>query len=174
MAVLFLHGAGGFVEDRPMVEALRAGLDEDVPAPNLDEGITTTHEAWSRRIVEYLRPDIDVVVGHSFGGSTVLRLLTERDLGIRRLVLLAAPDWGPDGWEVPEFALPDDVDARIPETLGIELHHCFDDEVVPVGHAQQLGARLPRARVVHHQQGGHQFAAPAIDAVVRSLRGPRR
>ncbi|WP_068251551.1 alpha/beta fold hydrolase [Janibacter corallicola] len=169
MAVLFLHGAGGFVEDRTMVGALRAGLDDEVLVPNLDEGIATTHEAWSRRVVEHLRADVDVVVGHSFGGSTVLRLLTERDPGIRRLVLLAAPDWGPDGWEVPEFSLPDDADARLPGTLGIELHHCLDDEVVPFEHVQQLGARLPRARVVRHEQGGHQFASPAIDAVVRRL-----
>ncbi len=169
MAALFLHGAGGFVEDRPMLEALRAGFDGDVLAPNLDEGITTTQEAWSRRIVEHLGAGVDVVVGHSFGGSCVLRLLTERDPGVRRLILLAAPDWGPDGWDVPEFALPEDADERLSEALEVELHHCLDDEVVPVEHVQQLAARLPRARVVRHQQGGHQFVGPVIEAVVRSL-----
>lgn len=173
MAVLFLHGAGGFIEDRPLLEALRAGLDVEVLAPNLDEGIETTHQAWSRRIVEHLRPDVDVVVGHSFGGSTVLRLLAERDLGIRRLILLAAPDWGPHGWDVPEFALPDDAAGRLPEGLEVELHHCLDDEVVPIDHMYQLAARLPAARVVYRRDGGHQFLAPASDAVVRRLLGPR-
>lgn len=171
MAVLFLHGAGGFAEDRAMVDALRAALEVEVLAPDLDEANETTHEAWSRRIGDHLRPDVDVVVGHSFGGSTILRMLTERDLGIRRLILLAAPEWGPDGWDVPEFALPGS--AVLPETVEVELHHCLDDEVVPFEHVSQLASRLPGAQVLYRRQGGHQFSGPATDAVVRRLIGPR-
>lgn len=172
MTVLFLHGAGGFEDDRVMVDALRAGLDEEVLAPDLDEG-ETTHEAWSQQISEHLGADVDVVVGHSFGGSTVLRMLTERDPGIRRLILLAAPDWGPDGWDVPELALPDDAADRLPAGVEIELHHCLDDEVVPIEHLYLLAARLPEALARYRHHGGHQFLAPAIDAIVRRVLGPR-
>ena len=156
-----------------MVEALRAGLAEEVLAPNLDDGLEVTHEAWSRRISEHLRPDVDVVVGHSFGASTVLRMATERDLGVSRLILLAAPDWGPEGWDVPEFALSHDAADRLPEDLQIELHHCLDDEVVPFDHMDQLAARVPRAMARYRRQGGHQFDPPAIDAIVRRVLGPR-
>lgn len=100
-------------------------------------------------------------------------MVTESDPGIRRLILLAAPDWGPEGWDVPEFALPEDADAALPADLQVELHHCLDDEVVPFDHLHQLAARLPRALVRYRRQGGHQFEPPAIGAIVRSLLGPR-
>lgn len=172
MTVLFLHGAGGLIDDQPMVDALRRGLDAEVAMPALGEE-DMSHRAWSDRILAHLGPDIDVVVGHSFGGSTVLKLLTERDLGVQRLVLLAVPDWGTHGWDVPEYALPGDAQTVLPQGLEIELHHCLDDEVVPFRHLGLLAARLPRASVYYRRQGGHQFTAPAITAVVRRILGPR-
>ena len=55
------------------------------------------------------------------------------------------PEWGPDGWDVPELALPEDAADRLPAGVGIELHHCLDDEVVAIEHLYLLAARLPDA-----------------------------
>jgi predicted alpha/beta hydrolase family esterase len=128
-----------------------------------------SHAAWSAQIAAHLEPEFDPVVGHSFGGSTFLKMLTEADLGIARLVLLAAPDWGPDGWDVADYALPDDADQRLDPALRIALHHCRDDDDVPVDHLELLAVRLPNATVVRHRHGGHQFERGAIEAVVRTL-----
>lgn len=169
MAILFLHGAGGYADDQVMADAIRAALDEPVTIPHLrDEDMS--HAAWSTQISAQLNPDVDTVVGHSFGGSTLLKMLTEADLGIARLVLLAAPDWGPDGWDVADYALPSDPDHRLPSALRIDLHHCTDDDIVPVAHLELLSARLPRAAVVRHRHGGHQFEGGALEDAVRMLR----
>jgi predicted alpha/beta hydrolase family esterase len=169
VAILFLHGAGGYPEDRLIAGALGAALDEPVHLPRLpDEDMT--HAAWSAEIAAHLRPDVDTVVGHSFGGSTFLKMLTDGDLGVGRLVLLATPDWGPDGWDVDDYALPPDAEQRLAPGVRIDLHHCVDDDVVPVDHLDLLSARLPRATVTRHGRGGHQFEGDALEAVVRALR----
>ena len=169
MAILFLHGAGGYADDQAIVAALRIDLDDEVRMPDLgDEDMS--HATWSAQIAAHLAPDVDTVVGHSFGGSTVLKLLTESRLDLHRLILLAVPGWGPDGWDLAEYALPDDADQRLDPGLSIELHHCLDDEVVPADHVDLLARRLPRAAVVRHSHGGHQFEGDALDAVIETLR----
>jgi predicted alpha/beta hydrolase family esterase len=169
VAILFLHGAGGYADDQGMADTIRSALDEPVTMPHLrDEDMS--HAAWSAQIAAHVGPDVDTVLGHSFGGSTFLKMLTETDLGIARLVLLAAPDWGPDGWDVADYALLSDTDHRLPPALRIDLHHCTDDDVVPVAHLELLSARMPHAAVVRHRHGGHQFEGGALEDVVRTLR----
>jgi len=171
VAILFLHGAGGYADDQAIVAGLRAGVGDEIRMPDLgDEDMS--HAAWSAQISALVAPDVDAVVGHSFGGSTVLKLLTETGLDVDRLVLLAVPDWGPDGWDVAEYALPDDADERLAPGLSIELHQCLDDEVVPADHVKLLARRLPRATVVRHSRGGHQFDGAALGAVIQTLREP--
>lgn len=136
--------------------------------PHLSDG-DMSHEGWARQIAANLGQDVDTVVGHSFGGSTLLKMLTETHLGIERLVLLAAPDWSAAGWDVPEYDLPADVEDRLDPALHIDLHHCLDDGVVPAHHQALLAARLPRATVIRHARGGHQFDGEALDAVVRRV-----
>ena len=171
MAILFLHGAGGYTDDQAMARRLREGLAEELLMPHLsDEDMS--HAAWSAQIASHLGPDVKTVVGHSFGGTTFLKMLTEVDLGVDRLVLLAAPDWGPDGWDVPDYVLPSDADQRLDPSLRVDLHHCLDDDVVPAAHVELLAARLPRATVVQHAHGGHQFEGEALDAVIQTLGEP--
>lgn len=168
MALLFLHGAGGHDEDQVVVRALRERVDMPVRAPRLpDEDMS--HDAWAACIRDAITPEVRTVLGHSFGGSTALRTAAESDLGIDHLVLLAAPDWGPQGWDVPHYALLDDAAQRLDPALRITLHHCADDEVVPVEHLDLLSARLPSARRVRHDLGGHQMSGAALDVVVASL-----
>jgi predicted alpha/beta hydrolase family esterase len=173
VAILVLHGAGGYADDQAIATTLSATVGDEIRMPDLGER-DMSHATWSATIAAHLAPDVDIVVGHSFGGSSVLKLLTESRVHVHlhRLVLLAVPDWSPDGWDVAEYALPDDADRRLDPRLGIELHHCLDDEVVPVDHVDLLARRLPRATVVRHPQGGHRFVGPALDAVIRTLREP--
>ncbi|MET0196556.1 MAG: alpha/beta hydrolase [Rhodococcus fascians] len=152
--LLFVHGAGGFLEDRSMADALAGASGVDVDMPEFsDEDMS--FEAWARPLrarLESLDPS-DILVAHSFGASVLLRVLAERQWGFHEpATLLAMPDWGVGGWDVPEYAF----DGPEP-TTSLALHHCRDDEVVPFEHLASNAALLPSARIVEHPSGGHQF-----------------
>lgn len=151
--LLFLHGAGGFVEDGPLGSRLAASIDADLVMPRMsDEDMSV--ESWAlpiRSALADLGPD-DLVTGHSFGGSILLKVLVERAWPVRRVHLLAMPNWGADGWEVEEY----DFDGPEPPQSLI-LHHCRDDTVVPFAHLALNTRVLPGARVEAHTTGGHQF-----------------
>lgn len=157
MAVLFVHGAGGWTEDQPMVRELHAGLGLEVSAPRFpDDDMSAA--AWRSELdshLDALGPGV-AVVGHSFGASMALLHAADSAAGSDPvgLVLLAMPFWGSQGWQA-EYALP--AGAALPRGLPVFLHHCRDDAVVPFGHLQRHAARLPGALARPHSTGGHQF-----------------
>lgn len=151
--LLFIHGAGGQVEDRRLADELGAALGLAVDMPLLPE-TDMSYEAWASPVSEALEvlTDGDVAVGHSFGASILLRALAERQDPLRSVMLLAMPDWSAAGWDVAEY------DYDEPWSGGaLLLHHCRDDEVVPFEHLGHHAARLHVARVHEHPSGGHQF-----------------
>lgn len=181
MSVLFVHGAGGYDDDQPLVDTLRRGLADEVSMPRFSDD-DLSFAAWSADVVAQLAPEVATVVGHSFGGSILLKMAalsalrgerppvghSELPASVRRLVILAAPDWSPAGWDVPDYRLP--ANASIPAELAVALHHCTDDEVVPIDHLDLLSGALPTACTTRHERGGHQFTVSAIDAVLATVR----
>lgn len=154
MALLFLHGAGGYAEDRPLADAIAAELGQPVSYPRFPEDdMSVDHQAsLVRATLDAVGPD-DVVAAHSFAASILLRVLAEREREApARVVLLAMPDWSPQGWDVADYAFTGPAPRQ-----GISLHHCRDDEVVEFAHLALHSARLPGAAVHAHDSGGHQF-----------------
>jgi predicted alpha/beta hydrolase family esterase len=128
-------------------------VDAQLVMPRLPDTDMTV-EGWAapiRAALEGFGPD-DVVVGHSFGASILVTVLAESRHRVSRAVLLAMPNWGPDGWQVDDYApsLPS-------QSVHLVLHHCADDSVVPLSHLRLNGADLPRAVLHTHETGGHQF-----------------
>jgi predicted alpha/beta hydrolase family esterase len=110
--------------------------------------------AWSAQIAEALG-DLgadDRVVAHSFGASVLLLMLADGLELPGEVRMLAMPNWGPDGWDVAEYAF-----AGSEPSTPLVLQHCRDDEVVPFDHLALNAALLPSARVVVRDRGGHQF-----------------
>lgn len=166
MRVLFVHGAGGYLEDQAMADALSGALDAPVDYPQMsDEDMSV--EAWAGPVRERLAalgPD-DVVIGHSFGATILRSVLPERAWTPRKALLLAMPDWSPAGWDVAEY-----VDAGTEPDMAVSLHHCRDDEVVPFEHLALNAVWMPSARAVEHPAGGHQFVGLA-EALAEDVRG---
>lgn len=136
-----------------MADGLGAALDAAVDLPRLPEEDMSV-EAWAAAVraeLAALGPD-DLVVAHSFAATILVHVVGAGVELPTRAVLLAMPDWGPDGWDIPAYAL-----AGPEPAVGLSLHHCRDDEVVPFSHLALNAARLPSARVHGHRQGGHQF-----------------
>ncbi|MFW0786430.1 alpha/beta hydrolase [Gordonia sp. CPCC 206044] len=153
--LLFLHGAGGFDEDRSLADGIAAALGATLDYPRLpDDDMTCA--AWSSAVRERLTewPSGTSLIAHSFGASILLHVLSEigLDHGNSPVALLALPNWGPRGWDIAEYAF------RGPEpSRRLVLHHCRDDAVVPFDHLALNVALLPSAGVRVHPSGGHQF-----------------
>ncbi|ASR05079.1 alpha/beta hydrolase [Gordonia westfalica] len=153
--LLFVHGAGGFTDDRPIADGLGDALGVPVDMPEFS-GDDMSLQAWAdplRARLSAMAPD-DLLVAHSFGASILLHVLAEAGYaGPRRAVLLAMPNWGPNGWAIEQY----DFVGPEPGDVAFSLHHCVDDEEVPIGHLDLNAAVLPGAHLHRHETGGHQF-----------------
>jgi len=163
--VLFIHGGGegAYLEDRKLAAALQYALGAayDVQCPKMPDEDSPAYEVWKERIakeLDALEGEI-ILVGHSLGGSILLKYLSEAELEkpVAGLFLVATPYWGVEDWEVDEYALREDFASKIPKEMTVFLYHSRDDEVVPFAHAALYAKRLPRVTVREFDDRGHQF-----------------
>lgn len=180
-AVLVLHSAGpqGPGEgSEPFVARLRdqLGPDFEVSFPILPDPDDPHYEPWSERIGQILG-DADeplIVVGHSLGGSVVLKHLAERggSKSIVRLLLVETPLWGRgQEWEL-EWALPEGwtgAETELPPTF---LFHSRDDEEIPFEHLDLYAKLLPDAEVHPLDGNGHLLDRGDLSEILDAVRGP--
>ena len=165
--VLFIQGAGDMwaadgsgVLVRYLERALGSGYD--VIAPEMPDAESDPHYVpWRNRVEEELqRLDGPVMlVGHSFGGSMLLKYLAEGPppASIAGLFLVSAPFWGPDGWDYEEYALPYDFESPV-STTPTFIYHSRDDPHVPFAHLQIYEKLLPTATSRPIAGSEHSFA----------------
>jgi uncharacterized protein len=163
--VLFIHGGGegAYEEDTKLAECLQGALGAayDVRCPKMPDEDRPVYRAWKERIakeLDTLEGEV-ILVGHSLGGSILLKCLSEEEVEkpVAGLLLVATPYWGVEDWEVGEYALLDDFASKIPKEMAVFLYHSRDDEVVPFAHAALYAQKLPHATVREFDGRGHQF-----------------
>jgi len=177
--ILIVHSAGpqGSGEgSSPFVDRLRGelGAGYGVLFPTLPNPDEPSYEPWSMALAEILA-DTDeppIVVGHSLGGSVILKHLAEsdREERIAGLVLVATPYWGESDWEA-EWALPEgwpDAETELPR---IFLFHSRDDEEIPFEHLGLYAKRLPDAEVHPLHGNGHLFERGDLSEISEAIRG---
>ena len=174
--VLVIHGAGeprrrsGKVYWEPMLgPALRP--DYRVRAPRMPRPTDPRYASWARRIAKLLAGTTNpVLVGHSFGGSVLLKYLAEAAPrpSVAGLFLIATPFWGAD---FPEFALPTDFGARLRDVSPLYLYHSRDDPEVPFEHVERYRRLLPQAIVRALDGRGHEFNQPQFPELVADIQG---
>ena len=164
--VLFVHsgGAQGLHEgSNDLVGYLREELGDDyevlypiMPDPECPEYIT-----WKMllaRELARLRGEA-ILVGHSLGGSVLLKYLSEEPFEklVAGLFVIAAPYWGKKDWRVEEYVLRDDFSSRLAKIPQIFLYHSPDDEVVPFAHLKSYAEKLPDAIARETENRRHLF-----------------
>jgi predicted alpha/beta hydrolase family esterase len=174
-AVLAVHGAGeprrrrGRVYWEPLLgDALGPGYR--VQAPRMPRPAHPQYWAWARRIDELIAGTRSpILVGHSLGGSVLLKYLSEtvRRPPLTGLFLVATPFWGSD---FAEFALPRDFGARLREVRPAYLYHSRDDPEIPLEHLERYGRALPHAIVRILDGRGHEFDQPQFPELVADIR----
>ena len=182
-SLLFVQGAGDMhgpegssVLVRYLERELGAGYH--VVAPEMPDAANPRYKPW-RDAIELELSAMDgpvLAVGHSLGGSVLLKLLAEGGFAspIDGLFFVSIPWWGPDGWAYDEFAVPDDFGSRLP-SAPIFLYHSEDDPEVPFEHLRAYADRLPEAGVRAIPGDQHSFlrGLPELVGDIRSASSPR-
>lgn len=161
--VLFIHGAGrgAHDEDGKLVASLKnvLGSEYQIRYPQMPNEGVPQYAPWKAQILVELAAieGKPFLVGHSLGGSVLVKALAEEKVDAAGLFVIASPYWGAEDWEVEEYQLPENFAARLPKGLPIFLYHSRDDEIVPFEHQAIYAEKLPQATVRQFDGRGHQF-----------------
>lgn len=177
-SVLFVQGAGNmWAPDGSgvLVRYLEKSLGSDfaVIAPEMPAAETDPrYRPWRDEIDARLR-GIDgpvILVGHSFGGSTLLKYLAEGPppVPIAGLFLVSVPWWGPEGWAYEDYAPPVDFASKVPATPTF-LYHSREDPHVPFHHLALYAGQLPNATSRPIDGAEHSFT-DGLPALVEDIR----
>jgi predicted alpha/beta hydrolase family esterase len=179
--VLFAHSAGPQGEPGEgsfdFVQWLRRELGDgwEVRFPIVEEPDAPAYPRWEKLLKkEFARcPDGVFLVGHSIGGSMLLKYLSEHRVAARisALVSVCAPWWGPEGWDVEDFVLAPDFSTRLPDIPEIHFFHAERDPVVSSSHLAQYEKRVPGLKAHSLPRKDHAFAGglPEVAALLRAL-----
>lgn len=173
--ILFAHSAGA--QTKPgegsydFVDCLRKSLNNEyeIQYPVIDDPEAPSYAMWQSMLRQELanRSEAVVLIGHSLGGSMLLKFLSEEAVAtpIKALFLVAIPFWGKDGWDVKEFALRHNFQHFLPDIPAIHLFHCKDDPIVDSNHMALYKKTIPNA--VEHEMSGndHAFAKGFNDII---------
>ena len=174
--VLVIHGAGeprlrsGEVYWKRMLgDAL--GTDYVIRAPRMPEPDDPQYSAWADYIARLVSgAACPVLVGHSFGASTLLKYLAlaEPRPAFRGIFLVATPFWGGD---FPEFALTPEQLQRLRSITPMFFYQSKDDKVVEVAHFHKYQQALPQATFRLLDDRGHEFDQDSFRELVDDIRG---
>lgn len=193
--IIFIHGGDSFDTSEEFYEYLRNrefNLNElprirwrDTLAHNLAEAfeyhfiqmpnaMNADYRAWSiwfEKVIPFLR-DNAVLIGHSLGGSFLLRYLTDNELPVSIAQLhLVAPVV--DDAQCPGMGnFSTNLNAWVgfkSNIKNIHIWHSSDDDLVPINHSERLAKKLPTATLHRFSDRGHfiQPEFPELEAVIK-------
>jgi predicted alpha/beta hydrolase family esterase len=166
--ILFLHSAGPqgpHQGSSDLVSYLKKGLGPEYAftAPRPPRPEAPDYPRWKAALAEALKGMTGevIAIGHSLGGSVLLKYLSEEKVKIKiaALCLAATPYWGEKGWEYEMFYLKDGFADSLPAIPKIFLYHSRKDDVVAFGHVKRYAEALPGATVRALQGDSHAFEA---------------
>lgn len=165
--ILFAHSGGA--QDGPgmgsydFVKWLQKQLDSryEIAYPIIEDPEAPTYKMWGVMLEkEFAKFDEEVIlIGHSLGGSMLLKYLSERksNLKVDGLFLIATPYWGSNGWNMDDFKLKRDFSKNLPPISSIHFFHCKNDPFVPFEHLKLYRKNLPNAVVHELSCNSHAF-----------------
>jgi predicted alpha/beta hydrolase family esterase len=164
--ILFIQGGGEGAHDE-WDDKLVASLEQALGAagairyPRMPDEQNPSSATWSptiRREIESLGHGA-VVVGHSVGGTLLVRALMDQGhrTALAGIVLIGAPFVGADGWPGTEFEFSTGLGARLPARVPIHVFHGLGDSTVPPSHARLYGAAIAQAQLHLLPERDHQL-----------------
>jgi predicted alpha/beta hydrolase family esterase len=164
--LLFIQGGGKGTHDHwdnELVESLRRelGPTRELRYPQMPNEAEPSYASWKPVLLSELETlrEGDTVVGHSVGGTILLKVLTER-LSLPKLgaiILIAAPFVGDGGWAVEDLQFPPQLGADLPRDVPLHFYHGLDDDIAPPSHLELYARAVPQARVHPLKGRDHQL-----------------
>jgi valyl-tRNA synthetase/predicted alpha/beta hydrolase family esterase len=122
---------------------------------------------WFEKYLSKLRKNNLNLIGHSLGAYFLLRYLSENDLKIDNLYLIAGGSKLGDGTE--SFGSDFQNYSKIQEnSKNIFIFHSKDDSIVEFKHGQEVAKNLPKAKFVVHENQNH-YLVPKIEELEDSI-----
>ncbi len=141
--------------------------------PVIEDPDAPTYELWQEMFDREFPKLADPVllIGHSLGGSTLLKYLSEETCGLQvaGLFLAAPPYWGEGRWDAEDFTLRDDFSKTLPTIPEIHLYHCLKDPVVPVEHAD-FYQKLILTASIHKLNGNDHAFSDGLPVLVEHIK----
>lgn len=165
--VLFIHSGGSqklHQGSSDLVAWLQRtlGAGYEVRCPPMPDPDHPSYELWKNKLAQELEKADDglICIGHSLGGSVLLKFLSEEDCprAIEALFILASPYWGKKDWRVQEYVLHPQFARQLPDIPHIFLYHSRQDAVVPFSHLSSYAAQLPQAAIRTFNSTDHLFS----------------
>jgi predicted alpha/beta hydrolase family esterase len=166
--ILFAHSSGG--QGSPgegsydLVSYLKKELsgENEIHYPIIDDPDAPTYKMWKKLLsTEFKTINQPVIlVGHSLGGSMLLKYLSEErpQITILALFLVSTPLWGKNGWDVEDFVLQENFESELRHINKVFLYHCKEDAIVPFEHLNFYKRAFPNSTVRVLNGTDHAFA----------------
>ena len=178
--ILFVQGGGEGTHDDwddKLVDRLRRELGDgyEIRYPRMPNEDDPSYAAWGPAIRQEIATldEGATVVGHSVGGTLLIRSLAEQPpaLSLGAIVLVAAPFVGDGGCPDEEFETPSDLGARLPEGVPVHLFHGLEDDTAPPVHADLYARVIPQGQVHLLPGRDHQLGNDLAEVadVIRAL-----
>ncbi len=177
--LLFIHGAGDQSEGRgsfSLFARLRSGLGmfDRICAPLMPHPEYPDYAEWEAGLARHLECVHvgTLLVGHSLGGSVLLKYLTEHRLEERvgGVFAIGSPYWGADpDWDVEPFKFRTDAPVALDDTGHTFIYHSSDDEVIPFAHHDAYARKFPGAKLRAVEGVAHDFVS-GVEIVMEDLR----
>lgn len=178
--LLFVQGAGKGVHDEwddKLVGSLSRELGDEfeIHYPRMPSEDDPSYASWKPALEEHLATlrDGAILVGHSVGATTLIRLLAEQAPTPRLsgIFFIAPPFLGDGGWSVDDVQFSSDLGALLPKSVPTHFFHGLEDKIVPSLHADLYARAVPQARIHYLSGRDHQLNNDLgeIAIVIRSL-----
>lgn len=165
--ILFIHSAGPQSEHEGSFDLIvylqdKLNAEYKLIIPEMPNPESPEYTTWKEQLSkEFAALEGEVtLIGHSLGGSVLLKYLSEEDCHVKisSLHSVAAPFWGKNGfWESEEFMLSENFDAKLPPIPQVFFYHSRDDEVVSFDHFKDYTEKLLTATPRAIESRGHLF-----------------
>ena len=163
--ILFAHSAGPQYSEGKgsydLVKYLKQKLSNEfeILFPKIEKPGTPTYAKFTEMFASSFAKIKDpvILIGHSLGGSTLLKYLSEEkpDISIPGLFLVSTPHWKSN---MKEFQLEDNFQNSLKDIPAIFLYHSKNDPYVPFENLKFYKAAFKTATVRELPGKEHTFS----------------